>query len=112
MDIKIMDLRKQCLAIAKDLEDLYNGTYTSTTDEEYEDLYDYLSQNTYDIRFICDGDKNYLGAELMIAGGGPTIYVNCELGTIDGYSGSEKVSIPVDIDLANELYNYGEMLYN
>ena len=39
-------------------------------------------EGTYDIRYYVDREKQYLGAEIMVAGGGPTIWVNTNTGYV------------------------------
>ena len=49
----------------------------------------------YAIRYIIDGSGEYLGARLMIAGGGPTVWVDTWEGEIQGFWGSDKCSYPI-----------------
>ena len=48
-------------------------------------------EEVYDIRYIVDREKRYLGAELMVAGGGPTIWVNLDTKYVEGYWGGDRV---------------------
>ena len=48
-------------------------------------------EDVYDIRYIVDREKRYLGAELMVAGGGPTIWVNLDTKYVEGYWGGDRV---------------------
>ena len=48
--------------------------------------------DVYDIEWITHQDKSYKAARLMVAGGGPNIWVNLQTGTVDGYWGCDKVS--------------------
>jgi hypothetical protein len=48
--------------------------------------------DVYDIEWITHQDKSYKAARLMVAGGGPNIWVNLQTGTVDGYWGCNKVS--------------------
>ena len=48
--------------------------------------------DVYDIEWITHQDKSYKAARLMVAGGGPKIWVNLQTGTVDGYWGCDKVS--------------------
>ena len=48
-------------------------------------------EGTYDIRYYVDRDKGYLGAEILVAGGGPTIWVNTYTQQVEGYWGGDKV---------------------
>ena len=51
-------------------------------------------EGTYDIRYYVDREKRYLGAEIMVAGGGPTIWVNTYTKYVEGYWGGDKVTEP------------------
>ena len=70
--------------------------------------YDYLD-DVYDIEYIIDVNGNYRGAELMVAGGGPNIYVETRDNTVRGYWGGDKAqwhyvdNIGLD-DACEELY--------
>ena len=50
-------------------------------------------QDVYDIRYIVDREKRYMGAEILVAGGGPTIWVNLYTGYVEGYWGGDRVNI-------------------
>jgi hypothetical protein len=66
-------------------------------------------EGVYDIRYIVDREKRYLGAELMVAGGGPTIWVNLDTKYVEGYWGGDKVLVPFRDDL--DLDGYCEEMY-
>ena len=63
----------------------------------------------YNIEWITHQDKTYKAARLLVAGGGPNIWVNLQTGTVDGYWASDKCSwgfvdnIGLD-DYCEELY--------
>ena len=68
-------------------------------------------EGTYDIRYYVDSSKRYLGAEIMVAGGGPTVWVNTYTGYVEGYWGGDKVLEPfrdeLDLDgYCDEMYGY------
>ena len=63
----------------------------------------------YDIRYIVDREKRYLGAELMVAGGGPTIWVNLDTKYVEGYWGGDRVTVPFSDNLG--LDDYCEEMY-
>ena len=48
-------------------------------------------ENTYDIRYLVDRDKSFLGAEILVAGGGPTIWVDTFREQVTGWWGSDRV---------------------
>ena len=66
-------------------------------------------EGTYDIRYYVDRDKSYLGAEIMVAGGGPTIWVNTYTREVEGYWGGDRVTVPFADNLG--LDDYCEELY-
>tara|TARA_R100000149_G_C5737506_1_gene53225 strand:- start:52 stop:399 length:348 start_codon:yes stop_codon:yes gene_type:complete len=66
-------------------------------------------EDTYDIRYYVDRDKSYLGAEILVAGGGPTIWVNTYTKYVEGYWGGDKVLEPFWDRLG--LDDYCEELY-
>ena len=66
-------------------------------------------EDVYDIEWITHQDKTYKAARLLVAGGGPNIWVNLLTNTVDGYWGTDKCSwgfmdnIGLD-DYCEELY--------
>ena len=66
-------------------------------------------EGVYDIRYIVDREKRYLGAELMVAGGGPNIWVNLDTKYVEGYWGGDKVLEPFTDNLG--LDDYCEEMY-
>ena len=61
-------------------------------------------QDVYDIRYIVDREKRYLGAELLVAGGGPTVWVNLDTKYVEGYWGGDKVTEPFIDNLGLDEY--------
>ncbi len=72
-------LRRMCKNIAQDITD------------GKRDSYEWL-KDVYDIEWITYNDKSYKAARLMVAGGGPNIWVNLQDMTVDGYWASDKCS--------------------
>ena len=66
-------------------------------------------QDVYDIRYIVDREKRYYSAELMVAGGGPTIWVNLNTKEVEGYWGGDRVTVPFIDNLG--LDDYCEEMY-
>ena len=52
-------------------------------DDEPMSAYDYL-QDALDIQYIVTGSGDYLGARVLVAFGGPNIWVNTQTGTVEG----------------------------
>jgi len=82
-------LRRMCKDIAQEITDGLKIDDTSGTGTASE-----FMDGVYDIRYIVDREKRYLGAELMVAGGGPTIWVNLDTKYVEGYWGGDKVTEP------------------
>jgi len=87
-----------------------NPKFIGPEDEEprQETAHDWM-EDVYDIRYIVDREKRYLGAELMVAGGGPTVWVNLDTKYVEGYWGSDKVLEPFSDNLG--LDDYCEEMY-
>ena len=71
-------------------------------------VYEWM-EDTYDIRYLVDSSKRYLGAEIMCAGGGPTIWVDTFDREVKGYWGADRVYIGYSDNL--DLAGYCEELY-
>ena len=48
--------------------------------------------NVYNIEWITQQDHSYKAARLLVAGGGPNIWVNTQTGDVEGYWASDKFS--------------------
>ena len=79
-------LRRMCKTIAEEIttgfEDKPNKSYTY--------LHKWM-EDVYDIEWITHNDHTYKAARLLVAGGGPNIWVNLQTNTVDGYWGCDKV---------------------
>jgi hypothetical protein len=68
-------------------------------------------EGTYDIRYLVNREKQYLGAEILVAGGGPTIWVDTFTKEVRGYWGTDRVqryfidNLGLD-DYCEEMYGY------
>lgn len=60
-------------------------------DDDYEEV--------YAIQYTIDGQGRYLGSRLMLAGGGPNVWLDTFNEEIQGFWGSDKYSFPI--------YDYG-----
>ena len=74
------ELKNHCISIAEGIE---NPTELNE-DGEPITAYDYL-QDVYDIEYYVDSNKEYLGARLLVAFGGPNIYIDTRYNTIEGH---------------------------
>ena len=73
------NLQNHVDSIAHDLD---NGL----TNEEGEPVhgFDYL-EDVLDIQYIVTSEKRYIGARVLVAFGGPNIWINTQTKTIEGY---------------------------
>jgi len=75
-------LRRMCKNIAEEITE-------GKQDEAF--LRDFM-EGVYDIEWITYQDHSYKAARLLVAGGGPNIWVNLLSNTVDGYWASDKCS--------------------
>ena len=102
-------LRRMCKSIADSITNPEDITDEETGEKRQETAGDWM-EGTYDIRYYVDRDKRYLGCELMVAGGGPTIWVNTYTQQVEGYWGGDKVLEPFIDNL--DLDEYNEEMYS
>jgi hypothetical protein len=79
-------LRRMCKDIAENITagggpDITRGAKDASS----------FMEDVYDIEWITHQDHSYKAARLLVAGGGPNIWVNLVDGTVDGYWGFDKV---------------------
>ena len=48
--------------------------------------------DVYDVEWITHNDHSYKAARLMVAGGGPNIWVNTQTEMVEGYWGADEIS--------------------
>ncbi len=67
-----------------------NPKFIGPEDEEprEETAHDWM-EGTYDIRYLVDREKRFMGAEILVAGGGPTIWVDTFREKVTGWWGSD-----------------------
>ena len=92
-------LRRMCKNIA---EGITEGTEVGESADEF-------MRHVYDIEWITHQDHSYKSARLLVAGGGPNIWVNLMDNTVDGYWGNDRVQWPFCDEIG--LDNYLEDLH-
>ena len=102
-------LRRMCKSIADSITSP-EMKEDGDTGEKYRETAHEWMEDVYDIRYYVDRDKRYLGCELMVAGGGPTIWVNTYTQQVEGYWGGDKVLEPFIDNL--DLDDYNEEMYS
>ena len=100
-------LRRMCKDIAQDITDAKQQDYIDQPRKEI--TASEWMEGTYDIRYIVDREKRYYSAEMMVAGGGPTIWVSLNEMEVQGYWGGDRVNVPFTDNLG--LDDYLEEMY-
>ena len=95
-------LRRMCKNIAEEI------TEGKTREGKNVYMQDFM-EGVYDIRYIVDREKRFYSAELLVAGGGPTIWVNLNTMEVEGYWWGDKVQEPFIDNLG--LDDYCEDMY-
>lgn len=98
-------LKEQCESIAKDLENLI--------DADYEEMMEYF-EGAYDVKYTINSDHSYYAVRIMVAGGGPNIFINTWERRVEGYwwfdsadARFSREACEVIDDFFKELYNSG-----
>ena len=104
-------LRRMCKDIADGITNpvISNDEQEDGSVEQHGGASEWMD-GVYDIRYIVDREKRYLGAELMVAGGGPNIWVNLDTKYVEGYWGGDKVEQPFTDNLG--LDDYCQEMYD
>jgi hypothetical protein len=104
-------LRRMC----KNIADSITNPQEITAKEEFgklekrtETASDWM-EGTYDIRYLVDRDKRFMGAEILVAGGGPTIWVDTFREQVTGWWGTDRVQWYFQDNLG--LNDYCEEMY-
>ena len=101
-------LRRMCKDIADSISSPEMITDEETGEKREETAHDWM-EGTYDIRYYIDSSKRYMGAEILVAGGGPTIWVDTWRDQVKGWWGGDKVIVSYADNLG--LNDYCEEMY-
>ena len=101
-------LRRMCANIADSISSPEMITDEETGKKREETAHDWM-EGTYDIRYLVDREKRYMAAEILVAGGGPTIWVDTWENEVKGYWGWDRVTVPFADNLG--LNDYCEEMY-
>lgn len=134
------DNREYCKNIANDLEAYANGKVyrcpecnevitvpdnwsgekykcpdCGTVSTEYEleplTLWDYFD-DVLDVEYRIGSDKQLRSVQVMVAYGGPNIYIDTASKAVELYWWGEHASYPISPDVCEEIDNYFEEIYN
>ena len=101
-------LRRMCRDIANGISRPEEITDEETGEKRTETASDWM-ERTYDIRYIVDREKRFMAAEILVAGGGPTVWVNLYTNEVEGYWGGDRVTMAFTDNLG--LNEYCEEMY-
>ena len=85
-------LRRMCKNIAEEISAGPEQVNIHTGEDREEVTASKWMEDVYDIRYLVASDKTYLGAQLMVAGGGPTIWVNTWTSEVEGSWAGDRVT--------------------
>ena len=104
--LKKNDCKQQLRRMCRNIADSITNP-VMVTDEEtksvQEDL-DIFMKGVYDIEWITTQDHKYKAARLLVAGGGPSIWVNTQTCTVDGYWWNDTCKVPFADNLGLDEY--------
>lgn len=96
-----------------DSDDFYNASCPNCENEELEQLslYDYLN-DCYDIEYRMGTDRQLRSVCIMVACGGPNIYIDTKSKEVELYWWTEHESYPIDYDVCEEIDCIFEEIFN
>lgn len=86
------EMQERVCSLLEDLETVYNEG----------DLYEWLS-GVLDIEYTKSLNGTFIGCNISVALGGPSIYVNTVSGDIEGHWGSDFARVPIPDDIRYEI---------
>lgn len=124
--------REHCKVIAEALEKYYNGEvyrctecgdivepnnneeecFTCGGELEQLSLYDYLDMDVFDIEYRLDSTKQLTSVRIMIACGGPNIYIDTASRAVELYWWGDRASYPIDRNVCEEIDRVFEEIFN
>lgn len=120
------DLKKHCDEIADMLKAVSDGELVVDADGEAEGMYfdgleegdtvtmwDYLTtEDVFDIEYTIGSDGDFRGVRLMVACGGPNIYINTNSGKVEGYWWTDRADAWIPSEICDEINSVWEEYYN
>ena len=74
-------------------------------------LYDYL-EDVYDIEYRISGNGEFRSVQILVACGGPNIYIDTAQKRVVLYWWTDRADYPISYDAANALDEWAEEYYN
>ena len=117
MTTTINELKTMCENIREELNRLYEANFTDAELEEMQEngeptsLYDYFN-DVLDFEYTINRDKTYKAVKIWVTLGGPNICIDTNYNEIRGFWGSDRESAWLPSEIAEEIDNIFEELYN
>ena len=96
--------------IAKELQDVYDGNAINE-EGEVATFYDYFN-DALDIEYTIGSDKAYRGVRIMVACGGPNIYVDTRAGEVQLFWWTDHATAWVQREVCDAIDEVWEEYYN
>ena len=94
-------LRRMCKNIA---DSITNPMVYDTADSWIDNAQNSFMEGVYDIEWITFQDGTFKGARLLVAGGGPTIWVNVKTDEVEGYWAGDHCTEPFQDNIGLRAY--------
>jgi hypothetical protein len=106
-------IKSHVLSIINDLNNGFDGYGEENEYGEYQGAFEYLN-DVLDINWILNSDRTLKGARLLVAFGGPNIWIDTSKGTVEGawWGDSFTDTYNTDSDFARDLDESLETLFN
>ena len=95
-------LKKKSETCEEQLERMCKAHAEEITDKKIS--IDDLMESVLDIEWITFNDHSYKSARLLVAFGGPNIWINLMDNTVDGYWGNDRVQWPFSDEIGLDEY--------
>lgn len=87
------------------------GAEIAEDDWEQQSLYDYFS-DCYDIEYRCDGKREYRSVCIMVACGGPNIYIDTSSKAVELYWWTDRARYSLSSDAVDAVDDWAEEYWN
>ena len=105
------DLEHKVDYIAQELRQIFDGLYEELNEDGEEmSFYDYFI-DALDIEYMIGADMNFRGCKIMVACGGPNIWVDTTRGEVFGAWGTERATAWIPSEICEEIDSVFEDLY-
>lgn len=83
--------------------------HTSINENEFEplSLWDYMT-DALDVRFVVNSHKEILAVKILVAFGGPNIWIDSESRSVELYWWTDRASYPLSTDVCDALNEWAE----